>query len=337
MQRRHLLALPVAAALPLPALRRASAQGTAAGATVMRLSHQYPPSHHIAGVLAEFAAGVKAASGGAVEVQVYPAEQLARVAENFPGVARGAFEAAVATNFTWGNTIPEMSAPTIPFFFTEVEQNRRFPKSEARRFLDGITARRAVRSVAWLFTTNSAIFTSGRKPLVNPEDFRGVKIRGINSLIDQSLTAVGAAPAATPAPEVVGALQSGILDAGLTDVSAAVSRRFYEVQKYGTVSPFFSVSTQVYVNPRWWDGLRPEARAVIEAGLARAEEQAVDVTLRTAEAAVGELRARGMELTVQTPEAAARWRDVMQKPVMDAFLRQSPENGPRLLDLLRAV
>ena len=39
----------------------------------MRLSHQYPPSHHIAGVLAGFAAEVKARSTGAVDVQVFPA------------------------------------------------------------------------------------------------------------------------------------------------------------------------------------------------------------------------------------------------------------------------
>jgi C4-dicarboxylate-binding protein DctP len=333
ISRRHVLAAPLAAALPLPAMRAAQAQG----ATVMRLSHQYPPSHHIAQVLNGFAQDVKTRSNGAVDVQVFPAEQLARVAENFPGVARGAFEAAVATNFTWGNTIPEMSAQTIPYFFADLEKNRRFPASEARKFLDQLTSRRAVRSVAWLFTTNRAIFTSGRKPLLAPEDFRGVKIRGINSLIDQALTAVGAAPAATPAPEVVGALQSGVLDAGLTDVSAAVSRRFYEVQKFGTVSPFFSVSTQVYVNPRWWDGLRPEARQAIEAALAKAETDAVEATVRTADAAVGELRAKGMTVHEQTPEQVAQWRDAMQKPVMDAFLKLTPENGPRLLDLLRAV
>jgi TRAP-type C4-dicarboxylate transport system substrate-binding protein len=331
--RRNILTLPLAAALPLPAIRAARAQG----ATVMRLSHQYPPSHHISGVLNGFAQRVKADSNGAVDVQVFPAEQLARVSENFPGVARGAFEAAVATNFTWGNTIPEMSGQTIPFFFADLEQNRRFPKSEARKFLDGVTARRAVRSVAWLFTTNRAIFTSNRKPLLAADDFRGVKIRGINSLIDNALTAVGAAPAATPAPEVVGALQSGVLDAGLTDVSAAVSRRFYEVQKYGTLSPFFSVSTQVYVNPRWWDGLRPEARGVIEAALAVAEAEAVDATVRTADAAVGELRAKGMAIHEQTPDEVAAWRGAMQKPVMDAFLKLAPDGGPRLLDLLRAV
>ncbi len=46
--RRNILTLPLLAALPLPAVRTAFAQAAA----VMRLSHQYPPSHHIAGVLA---------------------------------------------------------------------------------------------------------------------------------------------------------------------------------------------------------------------------------------------------------------------------------------------
>ncbi len=49
--------------------------------------------------MASFAEDVKARSNGSVEVQVFPAEQLARAAENFPGVARGAFEAAAAVNF----------------------------------------------------------------------------------------------------------------------------------------------------------------------------------------------------------------------------------------------
>jgi C4-dicarboxylate-binding protein DctP len=325
--RRRLLGSAVL--LATPAIARAQ------GAT-MRLSHQYPPAHHIAKVLAAFAEEVNARNAG-VTVQVYPAEQLAKVAENFPGVARGAFEAAVATNFTWGNTIPEMSAPTIPFLFTELPRIRKFPGSEAARFLDAASLRRGVRSVAWLFTTRSSIFTSGKKPIIQLADFQGLKIRGLNPLIDNALRAAGAAPAATPAPEVVGALQSGVLDAGLTDVSAAVSRRFYEVQKFGTVSPFFCVYTQVYVNPRFWDGLPSGARAALEAALRKAETDAVEVTERTAAAAVGELRAKGMTIHEQTPAEAEAWRAVMQQPVIDAFLRAAPEGGPRILELLRGL
>jgi hypothetical protein len=106
-----------------------------------------------------------------------------------------------------------------------------------------------VRSVAWLFTTRMSIFTSGRRSILTLADFRGLRIRGINTLNETGLRAVAAAPAATPAPEVVGAPQSGVLDAGLTDVSAFVSRRFHKVQRFGTVRPFFGVFTQGLCQP----------------------------------------------------------------------------------------
>lgn len=323
--RRGLLA-GSAALLAAPTIARGQAP-------VMRLSHQYPPAHHIAKLLAALAEEVNGRNAG-VTIQVFPAQQLARVAENFPGVARGAFEAAVATNFTWGNTIPEMSAPTIPYLFTELERIRRFAGSEAARFLDELTLRRGVRSVGWLYTTRMSIFTSQRRPIRELADFQGLKIRGINPMIDAGLAAVGAAPAATPAPEVVPALQSGVLDAGLTDVSAAVSRRFYEVQRYGTIAPFLTVFTQVYVNPRFWEGLAAAARAAIEAALRKAETEAIALTEATAAAAVDELRAKGMTLHIQTPEESAVWKAAMQPPVIEAFLRSAGEGGRRALDLL---
>ncbi|HYZ33696.1 MAG TPA: TRAP transporter substrate-binding protein DctP, partial [Crenalkalicoccus sp.] len=287
--------------LAAPVLCRAA---RAEGPVVMRLSHQYPPSHHNARVIAAFAEDVAARSNGQVTVQVFPAEQLARAGENFPGVARGAFEAAAAVNFQWGTTLPEMNAMTIPYRFTALEGIRSFPGSEAARHLEALLAKRAVRNLMWLYTSRQAIFTSGRKPIVAVEDFRGLKVRGLNPLTDHALAAAGAAPVAMPGPDVPQALQSGVLDAGLTDLSAAVSRRFYEIQKYGTVAPYFAVISHVYVNPRWWDGLPAPARAAIEAAARKAEQEQIGVTERTAEEAAAELRQKGMVLHLQTePEA----------------------------------
>jgi C4-dicarboxylate-binding protein DctP len=320
-----------AAALALPRL------GHAQAAVTMRLSHQFPPSHHNARVIASFAEDVAARSNGQVVVQVFPAEQLARAGENFPGVARGAFEAAAAVNFQWGTTLPEMNAPTIPYLFTDFARIERFPGSDAAKFLEAALERRAVRNLMWLYTTRQSIFTSNRRPIVALEDFRGMKIRGLNALTDHALSAVGAAPSSMPGPEVSQALQSGVLDAGLTDLSAAVSRRYYEIQRYGTVAPFFCVMSHVYVNPRWWAGLRPEHRTPIEAAARKAEQEQMRVTEETAAAATGELRAKGMTIHEQTPAEAAIWRAAMQQPVIDAFLRIAPEGGPRILELLRTI
>lgn len=330
MHRRHLLAAAAGLAAA-PRLARAQAQVT------MRLSHQFPPAHHNARVIAAFAEDVAARSGGQVQVQVFPAEQLAKAGENFPGVARGAFEAAAAVNFQWGTTIPEMNAMTIPYLFTDLPRIRRFAGSEAARFLEGLLERRAVKNLMWLYTTRMSIFTSSRRPIVNLEDFRGLKIRGLNPLTDHALTAVGAAPSAMPGPEVPQALQSGVLDAGLTDVSAAVSRRFYEIQRFGTVAPYFSVISHVYVNPRWYNGLSAAHRGFLDAAARKAEQDQIQVTEDTASAAVGELRAKGMTIHEQTAAESAAWRAAMQQPVIDAYTRIAPEGGPRSIELLRGI
>ncbi|WP_242662539.1 TRAP transporter substrate-binding protein DctP [Teichococcus deserti] len=331
MHRRHLL-LATAAGLAAPALARAQAP-----AVTMRLSHQYPPSHQHAGILAAFAERVKAKSQGAIDVQVFPAEQLARAGENFPAVARGAFEAAAAVNFQWGNTLPEMNVLTLPYLFTGLERIKKFPGSPVAQHLEGLLQKRAVRNLMWLYTTRRAIFTSGRKPVVTTDDFKGLKIRGLNALTDHALTAVGAAPSSMPGPEVPQALQSGVLDAGLTDVSAAVSRRFYEFQKFGTVTNWFCVFTHVYVNPRWFDRLSDAHRAIIVAEAQQAERDQIPVTEEVAAKALEELRARGMTVHEQTPAEEAAWSAAMQKPVVDAFLRLAPDNGARAIELLRAL
>ncbi|HEX6136483.1 MAG TPA: TRAP transporter substrate-binding protein DctP [Casimicrobiaceae bacterium] len=304
---------------------------------VMRVSHQVPPAHHLTKLLQEFAAEVKARTDGSVDVQLFGSEQLAKAGENFPQVARGNLEAAVSVNFQWGTTIPEMSATLVPYYMTDVAKIRRFVTSDARRLLDQKLEARGVHSVGWFYITRETIFTSGKKPLISVDDFKGVKIRGLNSLTDHALTAVGAAPSAMPGSEVYQALQAGVLDAGLTDLSAAYSRKYYEIQKYGTVAPYFTIFFHLYVNPQWWSKLAPAQRQAIEAAAAKTEQDAFAVTEQTAADALVQLKAKGMDIHVQTPEEEAKWRAAMQQPVIDAFLKSAPQDGARILGLLKAL
>jgi C4-dicarboxylate-binding protein DctP len=326
---RRILALAVSASF-------AAGPVLAADAT-MRISHQVPTAHHMHRLVTAFAADVQKRTDGAVEVKVFPAEQLSKAGENYPAVARGAIEAAVAVNFQWGNTIPEMNAPTIPFFFVDLEKIKKFPTSEARKFLDRKLAEKGVKSIAWLYITRQSIFTSKKKAILALEDFQGLKIRGLNTLTDNGLKAVGAAPSAMPGSEVYQALESGVLDAGLTDLSAAYSRRFYEVQKFGTVLPYFTVFFHMYVNPKWWEGLKPAHRTAIEAAAAKVEGDAIGVTEETANAAVGQLREKGMEITILPPAEIEKWKSRLQQPVVDAFLKIAPQDGRTILDLLQQL
>ncbi len=322
------LAVAVLAAAALP---------VGAQTVAMRVSHQVPPAHHLHKMLEGFAADVKARSGGQVEVQIFPAEQLHKAAENHPAVARGAVEAALSVNFQWGSTLPEMNSILIPYLFGDLGKIRKFPGSEAAALLDRKLEEKGVKNLGWFYITRQTIYTSGRKPIVALEDLKGLKIRGFNALADTALAALGASPSAMPGPEVYMALQTGVLDAGVTDVSAAFSRRFYEVQKFGTVTPAHTVYFHLYVNPGWWGRLAPAQRAALEAAAKKTEQDAIDITEKTAEDAVRQLREKGMQLHIHNEREIAAWKAAMQKTVMDAFLKAAPQDGQKLIDLLHKL
>lgn len=311
-----------------PAVLRAQAKVT------MRLSHQLPTGHHMHKIYLHFVEAVKTESKGEIEVQLFPAEQAAKANENHPAVARGAIESAGSVNFQWGNTIPETSITVIPYLITDLARLKRWSGSDAQKMLDAKLLQRGVRNIAWFYLTRQSVYTSSKAPLIKPADFKGLKVRGLNKLADQALIAVGAAPSALPGPEVYQALQSGVLDAGMTDVSAAVSRRFYEVQKFGTVCPYFSVFYHTYVTPKWWDSLSAEHRGAIERAVKLTEAHAYDVTEQTAADAIKTLAEKGMTVHLQTAAETAEWIAIMQKPVIDEFIKTAGADGQKMIDFV---
>ncbi len=311
----------------------AAAAPASAAEVVMRFAHQLPPAHHIAQLVESWAADIEKRSNNRIDVQVLGAAQAFQPNQYHPVVARGQIESAMVVNFQWGSLIPETNVTLIPYYFTDLEKIKKFPGSPVAALLEKKMLEKGVRNIAWFYTTRQSIFTSSNRPLIKPEDFKGTKIRGLNKLVDNSLLAVGAAPSALPGSEVYQGLQTKVIDAGLTDISAAYSRKYYEVQSFGTVTPFFTVYFHAFVNPAWYDKLPAELKKAIADASAKAEADAIALTEKTAADAVTQLRDKGMKLHIHTPAEIAALKAVMQKPVMDAFLAES-KDGKEILDLL---
>ena len=314
-----------------------SVGGASAADTKMRISHQLPPKHHIAKIIEQWAADIEANSNGSIDTQVFAANQLFKPKENFPAVAKGDAECAFSVNFQWGKTIPEMNVTLKPYTVTDISILRKWPGSEPANYLDGLLAEKGVHNVVWLFTTNMSAITSKDNPLIKPADFKGVKIRGLNKLVDGGLVALGAAPSAMSGSKVYQALQTGVIDAGLTDISAAYSRKYYEVQDYVTVTPLFSVFFHGYCNPKWWDGLSADNKAAIEKASADAAKMAVDKTEEAASKAPGQLAEKGMKVHIHTPEEIAVMKAVMLPPFEKAFAEATSGKGEALLKKIEAL
>ncbi len=307
---------------------------TASAATEMRCSHQLPPAHHIAKVIDRWAAEIESRSGGEIDVQVFGANSLTGAKQNATAVAKGDIDCAFSINPQWGKTLPLMNVTLGPFAVSSLDALKKWDGSEAAQFLEKKLMTKGVRNVTWLFTTRSTAITSSGKGLIKPADFKGVKIRGLGPVPDSGFVAMGAAPSAMSGSKVYQALSTGVIDAGLTDVSAAVSRKYYEVQDHVTVLPLFSIYFHGYVNPKWYDGLSAKGKAAVDEAGKMAAKWAIEASEVSAAKAPEQLKAKGMKVHMAT-EADITALKAQMAPAFDkAFGDASGEDGKKLLELI---
>ncbi|GJL80414.1 MAG: C4-dicarboxylate ABC transporter [marine bacterium B5-7] len=303
----------------------------------MRCSHQLPPTHHIAKVIDNWAAEVERLSDGEIDAQVFGADSLVGAKENIASVAKGNIECAFSVNFQWGKTLPLMNVTLKPYAVTDLKTLASWPDSEAAAFLEEKLLAKGVRNVAWLFTTRMSAFTSKGAPLIKPEDFKGVKIRGLNPTVDAGLVALGAAPSAMSGSKVYQALSTGVIDAGLTDISATVSRKYYEVQDHVTASPLFSVFFHGYVNPAWYDSLSDKSKAALKQAGDDAAALAVEATEISAGAAPYQLADKNVMVHIHTADEQSVMKSIMGPAFDEAFAEATGEDGRKLLELVSKI
>ena len=300
----------------------------------MRISHQLPPKHHIAKKISAWGSDIEKFSGGSIKVKMFGANQAFGAKQNFPAVAKGDIDAAFSVNFQWGKTVPEMNVTLKPYSVTDLNVLKKWPNSKPAAYLNNLLLKKGVRNVVWLFTTRMSAYTSKGKPLIKPSDFKGVKIRGLNKLVDGGLKALGAAPSAMSGSKVYNALQTGVIDAGLTDIAAAYSRKYYEVQDHVTVSPLFSVFFHGYVNPKWYDGLTSAEKKAVADASSKAAAAAIEASESAAGKAPDQLRAKGMKVHIHSAKEIADMKALMEPAFTKAFNAATKGNGQKLLDMI---
>lgn len=315
----------------------AASMTAAEAATEMRCSHQLPPAHHIAKVVDQWAAEVEKLSEGELDVQIFGADSLVKANDNILAVAKGDIECAFSLNFQWGKTLPLMNVTVGPYTMSSIEAWKKWPTSDAAKFLEDKLAEKGVRNIAWMFQTNTSVFTSKGKFLQAPADFKGVKMRGLGPAFDTGLSAMGATTVSMPGSEVYQGLATGVIDAAITDVAAAVSRKYYEVQDHFVVVPALGAYLHGYVNPGWYDGLSDKAKAALAKAGEEAAGWALEASQAAAAAAPDELKSKGVQVHIATDAENEAFKAAMQPAFNAAFEKETGADGKTLLGLVQQL
>jgi C4-dicarboxylate-binding protein DctP len=258
---------------------------------------------------------------GKVKVEVYPNSQLYGDAKEMEALALGDVQFIATSLSKFGKYTHKTEVFDLPFMFKDMDAVDRFEQSKiGQSILHSMENRNYLGLAYW---HNGLAQMSANKPLLMPEDAKGLKFRIQQSdIIQASYEIIGANVQKLAFSEVYQALQVGTVNAQENTWSNIYSKKFYEVQKHFTESNDRVIDYMVLVNNKWWKGLPADIRDGLSKALAEATAVNNEIANKLNIEAKQKIQASGVTTIHQlTPAQHAAWVKAMH-PVWTKFKSQ---------------
>jgi TRAP-type C4-dicarboxylate transport system substrate-binding protein len=321
----------VAGSLLLPAL-------SARAATVLKISHQFP-----GGTLAEgdfrdrlcrmFAAEVERRTSGALTAQVYAGSSLMKTNSQFSALRKGALDMSLLPLAYGGGEVPEVNIGLMPGLVTSYEQGLAWKRQDVGKELAAVVADKGMLIVTWIWQAGGV--ASRTRPIVEPEDAKGMKIRGGSREVDMMLKAAGAAVVSLPSNEIYAAMQTGAVDAAMTSSTSLISFRLEEVSKHLTTGrgrAYWYMFEPLLVSRSVFEALPRDMQSVVMTVGAELEKFAVDSAKADDQLLASVYQKAGAKTYDLTEATVKRWQAVARDTAWKDYAERN-ERSAKLMKL----
>jgi C4-dicarboxylate-binding protein DctP len=251
-------------------------------------------------------------TNGKVRIEVYPNSSLYKDKEEIEALQLGSVQMLAPSTAKFAPLgVKEFEALDLPWLFKDDETYAKAMKGPVGQWLFKKLEAKGITGLA--YWDNGFHMTSANRPLVNPADFQGLKIRISGSKIaDQYFREVGSIPQIMAFSEVYQALQTGVVDGCENTPSNYTTQKFHEVQKHITVSYHAHLQYAVIVNSKFWNGLPADVRTQLTKAMDEATDYTNSIAKKENEDALAEIKNSGKTtLHYLTDEQRAAWKKAM--------------------------
>jgi tripartite ATP-independent transporter DctP family solute receptor len=255
-----------------------------------------------------FAQEVEKASGGKMRVRAIGAAALGSDVQMQQALIGGAQEMMVGSTATLVGITKEMAIWDTPFLFNNAkEADAVLDGPVGQKVMDKLQDKGLVGLAYW--ENGFRNLTNNKQPVNKLEDLNGIKLRVMqNNVFLESFKTLGANAVPLPFSELFTALETKTVDGQENPYNTILSSKFYEVQKYLTVTNHVYSPWIVTVSKKWWDGLsRDEQKILMDAARKSRDFERQDTRAEAAKA-LGDLKAKGMQINELSPAEANRMR-----------------------------
>ena len=309
----------IVAAVAVAACGLASAQER-----TIKFTTQNPKGHPLVMGMEKFAEIVQAKSGGKMKVNLFPGGVLGGDAPVVSALQGGTIEMASMNSGILASQVKDFAVFDYPFMFANGK--------EADAVVDGpfgkkmhakLEPKGLIGLTYWELGFRS--ITNSKRPITKVEDMEGLKLRVIPNAINVDwVKALGANPTPLAFPELYAALEQKAIDGQENPISVINANKFFEVQKYVTLTNHQYNPQSVLMSKKFWDSLNPAEQKIITEAAAestvyqRQQARLQDVT------ALDAVKKGGMQVTELSAAELAKFREKM-KPVLEKHGASTPE------------
>lgn len=228
----------------------------------IKLGHIAEPENPYGQGADYFAKLVKERSNGDIIIQVFPSSQLGNQRDLVEGLTLGTVDMTLTGTAVLGNFVPEVSVFDLPFLFRDVQH--------AYKALDTIGMKLCKKGEAYgmitlaIWENGIRHMTNNARPIVVPADMKGLKFRVMEQPVYiEMMKSLGASPTPMAMSELYTALQKGVIDGQENPLAHIATKRFYEVQKYLSLTAHTYAPELVMISAMAWNKFSPEQKEIL--------------------------------------------------------------------------
>ncbi len=237
-------------------------------------------------------------TGGKMRLKGFASASLGNDNQMQNALIGGAQEMTVVSTATLVGIEDSFGIYDLPFVFrTEQEADAILDGNFGKKLATKLEAKGLIGLVYW--ENGFRNLTNSKRPITKMEDMQGVKLRVMqNPVYIDMFNGFGANAIPLAFSELFTALESRTVDGQENPINTIQSSKFYEVQKYLSITKHVYSPWIVLASKKWWDGLSvEEKKAIQESSIASRDFERKD-SREAGDKALDTLKQKGMQITV---------------------------------------
>ena len=290
------------------------------GEIVIKFSHVTNTDKHPKGIAASLLSErVNQEMNGKACMEVYPNSTLYNDKKVLEAMLQGDVQLAAPSLSKFEKFTKKFRIFDLPFVFKDVDAVDKFQNSDSGQKLKDSMKRKGLQGLA--FWHNGMKHMSANRPLVKPEDAKGLKFRvQASDVLVAQFAQLGANPQKMSFKEVYGGLQTKVIDGQENTWSNIYGKKFFEVQDGVTETNHGILDYLVVTSTDWWDGLPDDVRSQLATIIDEVSQTRNQASSEVNEANKQKIIDAGGKVRTLNDEQRAAWVEAL-KPVWKKFER----------------